>query len=199
LDTTLHAVSFADPATGWVTGDGGLILATRDSGRTWHRQDAGVRIPLKGVQFISPHEGWIVGAGCLIASTSDGGQNWRKQYERSAGVLKSVHFLDRDQGWAVGEPEMVLATTDGGRYWRQKYILPTSQARSKTAFFRSVFFADAHTGWIAGHKQWWGANLELDELDERVLLLGTVDGGQTWNAHEPNSHDMGVLQYQWRR
>ncbi len=39
--STLQAVHFVDAERGWAVGDGGTVLATTDSGRTWTVQGGG--------------------------------------------------------------------------------------------------------------------------------------------------------------
>lgn len=61
---SLHGVGFLPNGQhGWIVGDNGLVLRTKDSGATWSRLDAGVgdNLPLRSVFPITADESWIAG------------------------------------------------------------------------------------------------------------------------------------------
>lgn len=63
----LFDVTFADPAHGWVVGQG-IILATTDGGASWSSQPAASA--LTRVHFANAADGWAVGGGAPRASSS---------------------------------------------------------------------------------------------------------------------------------
>ena len=69
---------------------------------------------------------------------------------------------------AVGERGHVLLSDDGGATWRQARDVPTR------TMLTAVWFADAKHGWAVGHDE---------------LILGSVDGGESWTTlhHAPES------------
>ena len=74
--TDLH---FADAERGWIVGEKGLIIHTKNSGKTWERQEVGTEGDFKAIYFANPRYGWAVGDRGLIATTDDGGRHWHLQ------------------------------------------------------------------------------------------------------------------------
>lgn len=119
----------------------------------------------------------------VIVRTSDGGQSWTEMLIEQQGVhvttLNSIHFINPNEGWAVGAdraPEgdliapLLLKTTDGGATW---VISKINFKQVPTA----VFFIDANTGWMGGATPPLG---EEDGSGGPSAILGTTDGGHTW-------------------
>jgi hypothetical protein len=52
---------FANASTGWLVGEKGTILATRDGGGKWQAQKSGTNEYLVRVRFAGPNTSWIVG------------------------------------------------------------------------------------------------------------------------------------------
>ncbi|MCH5374859.1 MAG: YCF48-related protein, partial [Planctomycetes bacterium] len=109
--------------TGWLVGDGGLVLKTPDGGRSWSGPPA--RLP-GGMADYFDFSGvalagdlcWIVGSpGTRVLHTADGGRSWQIFDTGQALPLSAVTFLDEHRGWAVGALGTILATRDGGRTW----------------------------------------------------------------------------------
>ena len=80
-------VFFLTPESGWIVGQNGLILFTRDGGKNWFRGSTPTNAPLSSVRFTDAQHGWAVdghSAELIISSppsnvvleTKDGGQNW---------------------------------------------------------------------------------------------------------------------------
>jgi photosystem II stability/assembly factor-like uncharacterized protein len=156
----LLRLKFVDDHTGWACGETGVILVTRDGGRTWLAQRSPVRKLLYDLAAIDDKRAWIVGAGGVALRTVDGGQNWNEQPSGATQTLRSVFFLDARRGWAVGSGGTILATTNGGNRWREM----SSGVKDD---LNTVFFTSAAEGWAAG---------------EHGALLHTRDGGMTWEA-----------------
>ena len=86
---TLRDVFFIDDQHGWVVGEEGTILATRDGGSTWVRQDTGLADARS-----APKLEHIPRAGKV--DVIDAG-------DRTPGLtLSAVRFVDRRRGWAAG-------------------------------------------------------------------------------------------------
>lgn len=148
----------------------GLIGATTDGGRTWHRQYAGAEA-IGPVQFASTTTGWAVrwhGTSCVAA---DGGHSWwDTTLPLQARNVDLSHHTATD-GWvaaslsAPGQPAL-MASHDNGRTWQR---LPDPGS----SFEQRVYFRDASHGWLlAGGEP--GAGAQMKEL------FGTTDGGHTW-------------------
>jgi photosystem II stability/assembly factor-like uncharacterized protein len=73
-------VKFANAKVGWIVGEakrpsdvGGLILATRDGGKTWRRQASGTDLPLVKIQTVDANTAWIAtNQGGLLATGTGG-------------------------------------------------------------------------------------------------------------------------------
>jgi photosystem II stability/assembly factor-like uncharacterized protein len=154
---------FADADRGWIFGESGVVLATRDGGANWARQASPTKHLLLGGMFSDPAHGWLVGAGATILQTNDGGVNWRTGNVRD-GVgtrFTAVTFVGNSLGWAVGTAGRVFATTDGGRTWFE-------QQSTVEADLMDVKFIDASEGWAVG---------------SQGTLLQTKDSGIHWFAN----------------
>ena len=130
-DATIRALWFVDAEYGWAVGDRGVIRHTRDGGRTWSEQEAGVRCALYDVFFLDRSRGWIVGGAVepftlrssgVVLLTRDGGLNWQRAPSQSLPMLRHVRLADGRRGWAAGctsamYPSGVFRSEDGGLSW----------------------------------------------------------------------------------
>ena len=160
-ENTLLDVKFIDDMRGWAVGQGGVIIATNDGGKTWTGQHSGYELTLNGVEFADESNGWIVGQLGLILNTTDGGRTWNVQ-GRDAALgqnLINVHFDNPADGRIITERgSFALRTTDGGSAWSRQFFentLPRSDA----------YFLDERHGWVSFRS---GA------------VFSTLDGGESW-------------------
>ena len=86
--------------------------------------------------------------------------------------LSNVFFINRDIGWVTSYTEKgqvnIYLTKDGGETWE---ITPIVNVKG---YYSNVTFLDDNNGWILVHQ---GAAM----MHEEVTVLGTDDGGVTWN------------------
>lgn len=117
VEPNLNAVYFTSPEIGWVVGEFGLVLNTKDGGQTWTSQRYGSDLPqLYAVKFLDPLRGWTLGqAGNLIA-TRDGGQHWVSVELKTNRDLYDV-ALDGERGVIVGDG-VIFVSHDGGSSWK---------------------------------------------------------------------------------
>ena len=130
--------------------------------------------------------------GELIFSP-DEGNTWSVIYTyEDAGYLEggfaNVEFLDADHGWmtAIGYVDDgtkataavtdILYTTDGAKTWK-KGQLPTDEggfgAPGEYVIY-DVAMYNLERGWAVGYNQ----------IDGQSVILGTTDGGETWEADD---------------
>ncbi|HEY2412370.1 MAG TPA: YCF48-related protein [Pirellulaceae bacterium] len=109
---------------GWLIGDGGLVLTTRDSGFTWtapagELPDVAAReLDFRALAVRENHI-WIAGApGTCVVHSGDGGQKWQVSRTEQTAPLRGLAFIDEYRGWAVGSLGTILHTRDGGQTWR---------------------------------------------------------------------------------
>ncbi len=68
----LWALHFPTPSYGVLVGNNGLIVVTKDGGKTWKRQAQATGQTLTGVSFIDTKNGWITGIGVSLGTGSGG-------------------------------------------------------------------------------------------------------------------------------
>ncbi len=120
----VRALRLLDAKAGWIVGDGGLLLHTRDGGRSWEpaaQEPTSVeQFDLRTVEVHGPHV-WIAGApGTQIMHSPDGGSTWEGAATGQNVPLHRLTFVDGQHGWAVGALGVILATHDGGRTWQRQ-------------------------------------------------------------------------------
>ncbi|MEM9187142.1 MAG: YCF48-related protein [Planctomycetota bacterium] len=120
----VRGLAMQPPSSGWLVGDGGLVLRTDDLGQTWRpppaplARDAGPACHWRAVATDGPAV-WIVGEpGAVALHSPDAGASWRRQPTGVTTPLSAVTFVDAKRGWAAGELGTILATKDGGQTWR---------------------------------------------------------------------------------
>ena len=165
-------VHFADENVGIAAAEFGVILRTKDGGKTWTSlEPRPVAARLQGVHMLSPTEAWIVGKDATILHTTDGGDSW--DIVSSTSELRAVHFYDDQLGWAVGLSGSVLHTNDGGTTWK-------SQNSGDVFELFGVGFVDENKGYIVG---------------SNAALVETLDGGKTWHGvSDPGDEGHGTAQ-----
>ncbi|MEE9602444.1 MAG: YCF48-related protein, partial [Thermoguttaceae bacterium] len=118
------AMRLVPPSSGWLVGDGGLILATGDLGGHWQSPPSGLsavmaeNFDLRAVDARGSHV-WVAGSpGTRVFHTSDAGRTWEATATLSNVPLSALTFVDERRGYAVGALGTILTTDDGGRSWR---------------------------------------------------------------------------------
>ena len=117
-----HSVLLGDDS-GWLVGDGGLILQTTNRGLVW--QSPATDLPqstrdLFDFQAVSAigSDVWVAGSpGTVIWHSPDRGQTWERQLTRQTLPLHSLSMGSAQVGYAVGALGLILRTADGGRTW----------------------------------------------------------------------------------
>ena len=117
----LTCLSFVDTRSGWAAGHGGVIIHTRDGGRSWEvqRQSSPDNNPLFDIQFASPTVGYACGAYGTLLKSTDGGNNWSSLSTEADNNYNGLAFLDEDNGYLAGEFGTLLRTRDGGASWEK--------------------------------------------------------------------------------
>jgi photosystem II stability/assembly factor-like uncharacterized protein len=119
-------VQLVPPFYGWLVGEGGLAMLTRDLGHTWQTPQAPVPVGVAG-QFdfhtvsVRNTKVWIAGSpGTRVFHTPDAGLSWQVLRTNQNAPLRAIHFADDLHGWAVGDFGTILATADGGQSWQRQ-------------------------------------------------------------------------------
>ena len=111
---------------GWMVGEGGLVLQTRDLGTSWQLPNS--RLPdaaFRGFDFhalaVRGSHCWIAGSpGSRVLYTPDNGKSWQWFETGHHTPILAMSFIDTERGWAVGALGAILATADGGRTWTRQ-------------------------------------------------------------------------------
>ncbi len=136
----LGAMTLVPPLYGWLVGQGGLVMMTRDLGVTWQTPPAPVADAVAGEFDFSAlavlgAKVWVAGSpGTKVFHTPDAGLTWIEQPTHQSLPLRAIQFVDDRRGWAVGDLGTILATDDGGTTWRRQHAGGTRAAL--VAFFR---------------------------------------------------------------
>jgi len=99
----------------------GVIIQSRDHGRTWTQARVPVSVPLTAVSFFDAQHGWAVGHEGVALRTVDGGNTWERM---AAGAgdgasLLTVLALDRASVLVGGAYGTLLRSRDGGTTWEK--------------------------------------------------------------------------------
>lgn len=121
---SVRAISLLPDDTGWLAGDGGLVLKTSTGGVVWESPAKPLPEELRdGIDFraveVREEKVWLGGApGSAIWHSPDGGKHWEKQLTGETAPLASIRFSHAQQGIAVGAFGVILRTDDGGKTWQ---------------------------------------------------------------------------------
>jgi photosystem II stability/assembly factor-like uncharacterized protein len=166
---------------------------------------AGQAIKLTYIHMLNLMNGWAIGgqngASNHVFRTSDGGLTWQdltppepasadpSQPQKAVGT-----FLDDLHGWVVysnlgpiaRSTAYVWFTHDGGATWQYSGL--TEPALYQEFFLpEAPFFLDPQHGWLLVHV---GAGMNHDYY----VLLGSNDGGQTWETLVSPMNDLSGTQ-----
>lgn len=120
----IHDLTIARDDSGWMVGDGGLVLKTTNSGIVWDTPPAPLPAAVRDLfdfHAVCATGGkvWVAGTpGSVIWHSPDGGQTWQKQYTHQRLPLSAITMTDDGIGWAVGALGVMLRTADAGRTWQ---------------------------------------------------------------------------------
>jgi photosystem II stability/assembly factor-like uncharacterized protein len=140
----LRRMKLMADGTGWLVGDGGLVLMTADAGLTWSpplRDPADAvgddfdwrALEVRGARI------WIAGwPGTKVLHSADGGRSWELFSTGQSLPIDGLAFADNLHGWAVGALGTILATDDGGSTWQRQ-----RSGGSRTALLAVYSAADA--------------------------------------------------------
>ncbi len=125
----LFTVRFFNEETGLLTGLGGVVLRSKDSGKSWNyvptdRKQAFFAAGLAGGRAVA------VGEKGLVRFSADGGRGWRPpqlgEFPRVFTFMRDVDFAPGgDAGFIVGQGGMILRSRDSGRTWTR--VLPKTE------------------------------------------------------------------------
>ena len=155
----------------------GLIIRSKDSGKTWEQLDyvsnpnapSGYLITVHGLNHKNL---WVVGNG-NVQQTTDGGDTWHDQ-------TPGLAFYDFN-GVAVVKKRSVWVTRDADGIYKYNGTDWETQTSPKNGFYNLRISAlDSQTAWLAGRCRPPCLGGEV-----QGIIYHTADGGSTWQAQDP--------------
>ncbi len=165
--SSLRAVCFVSPGTGWIGGTSGTIMKTTNGGSLWIGQSISSTSTVYDIEFFSENMGILCTGDGKIFKTSDGGSNWMEKYSGGFTLL-NLQVYNSTTAYAVGGPAIgtgrLLKSGDGGDTWNSITLASVNQ-------IKAVHFFNSSYG-IVG------------TVDGKIRK--TLNGGTNWNQTYSN-------------
>ncbi len=84
---------------------GGFILASSDSGTSWHEQLTVRHDPIRHVAFVDAAHGWAATCRGRLLQTGDGGRHWQASLKPPGFTATGMAPVDARRCWLVGMVE----------------------------------------------------------------------------------------------
>lgn len=195
----VRAIALQHNETGWLAGDGGLVLKAGSGGVVWESPAALLPEELRhGIDFraveMRGENVWLAGSpGSAIWHSPDGGRSWQRQLTGQPTPLHALRFTNDSQGVAVGDFGVILRTEDGGRSWQavrgadRRAAVLSMQARPSQVASAWVAKLSGEQGyrsavWIA-NRQDVGVTSVANDLDLRLSAAVQRCGGNAAEIH----------------
>lgn len=172
----LKSIHLNNKNEGWIVGEKGTVLVTKNGGDDWNKVDLATENNLNYITFVTPDTGWIVGNSGTIFVTYNKGINWEKFPINHNGNFKSIYFLNSEIGWLTYGG--LLKTIDGGKNWTEinseafTYYIGTTYSISQS----SILFLDSLCGFVSGNYSYTMGG-DYNRLTSTAI---TNDAGKTW-------------------
>jgi photosystem II stability/assembly factor-like uncharacterized protein len=158
-ESALSSIFMLNSNSGWVVGEGGLIL--RWDGVSWSSVVSPTKFRLNEIFMLNGTDGWAVGAngnnyfmmanGTLLTSGNDpgtvlhwDGRKWTLVSSPITPDLRSIYMVNSKDGWAVGEHIL---------HWNGNAWSMVSDPLGDDGSYYSISMTSSNEGWIAG-SQW---------------------------------------------
>jgi photosystem II stability/assembly factor-like uncharacterized protein len=197
----LYDVKLNRDDSGWMVGDGALVLRTHNRGVVWEAPPT--LLPKEARAFfnfravaVRGSRVWIAGSpGSIVWHSPDGGRSWRAQPTGQTAPLERLSFSTDKLGCAVGAFGVILRTEDGGQTWEpvraanRRAALLAVQSRPDRISFSALAKESGDLGYrsvvllpVLGQGEGEGARdpgLDL-KLDDAVTAVGGSQGVTGW-------------------
>jgi len=148
---------------GWAVGDKGVILSTKDSGKTWSISKWG-EYSFSDIHMTDRNRGIIASENGVILATESGGREWRVINTEDASTDFKTISAYGSMILITGTKGRILISNDSGTTWALK-TLNEARRKKKPVNLNNSFIINNRDIWITG--------------DDGVLIH-TKDGGATW-------------------
>ncbi len=112
VSVSLTSLRFVNERDGWAAGHGGVVLRSRDGGKTWLKQLDG---KLAAQLLLAAVKGGQGGGADPARALADAE---RLVVEGPSKPFLDLHFFDDKNGLLVGAFGLIFATADGGASWQ---------------------------------------------------------------------------------
>lgn len=151
----------------------GLLAAQNPPALT--EQVSGTTALLQAVSPVNERVVWVSGHKATYARTTDGGTTWHAAQVPGDSALqfRDVAAFDANTAYLMsagsGKASRIYRTDNAGRTWTLQHTNPDS-----AGFYDCMDFWDRDHGLVYG-----------DEVDSRLVVLETADGGAHWTRIPP--------------
>jgi len=128
IKSSMRGLSVVNDKTVWVSGSGGIVGLSIDSGSTWKwmKVKGYEKTDFRDIEAFDGKTAIIMGIDtpAIILKTTDAGETWNKVFEdKTPGMfLDAMEFWNEQSGIVIGDPIgnriFVARTFDGGNSWR---------------------------------------------------------------------------------
>ncbi|MGQ0633355.1 MAG: YCF48-related protein [Planctomycetaceae bacterium] len=121
---SLNALVLQPNRSGWLAGDGGLLLRTETAGLVWQAVAGGLPDATRDVFDFHAlcARGpcvWVAGdPGSVVWHSEDSGATWQRQATGQTAPVAAIRFATDTHGCAVGALGTILRTEDAGQTWQ---------------------------------------------------------------------------------
>jgi len=148
---------------GWAVGTKGIILNTKDKGKSWTISKWG-DFTLNDILMLNSQRGFISADSGVILTTENGGRYW-SVYDTKDVTLTFNSIVVKDTTVIItANKGRMLYSTDSGKNWTLRTIAE-SKRKNKLVDLNSAFFIDKTNVWVAGNDG---------------VILHSTDSGITW-------------------
>ncbi len=170
-----YDIAFADRLHGWIVGENGLIMHTKDGGGSWAIQAANLTANhLRKLAVIDSKNAFACGTKGTILYTNDG-QNWKQATILSwfPNDLLGIAMFDAQHGIAVGRNGTIFYTKNGSQ-WLPPFLPPMVAGKD----YNAVATVNASQAWLVG-------SYTID-IGIKWTFAKTEDGGNSWQLKSPS-------------
>ncbi len=178
--SAVHASGTDKTPVVWASGSNGVVLCSRDAGKTWERLlvGGGETLDFRGIQAFDAYTAYVMSSGEVdksrIYKTTDGGKTWKLEYtdKRTGFFLDALVCSSEKKCFALSDPVegkfLILATQDG-EHWNE---LPRETMPAA----------------LSGEGAFAAGNSALAVFGNGEIYFGTGGGAEARVFHSP---DMG--------
>ncbi|HET6422547.1 MAG TPA: YCF48-related protein [Planctomycetaceae bacterium] len=192
----VHGLMLQSADSGWLVGDGGLVMHTATGGVVWQSPPGRLPDELRHIFDFESIDArgsgvWIVGSpGSVVWHSPDSGKSWSPQTTPDAAPLRKVRFVSPQVGLAVGDLGRILRTEDGGQTWksirgggRRLALLSVAPqiARVPTDLFAKVAADQGFraASWVPTRST-AESHISAEALQASLISVGAVGGAIDW-------------------